>query len=116
MLMFGLGGIFVEVLKDVAFHLAPITEAEAVQMLKSTRSYMMLEGRRDSQGLDISDIAAGLQRISQLTTDLSPDRRSGNHALYSRRSRHRADGGRCAFDPGKTVTNIHGKHKKIIDD
>ena len=69
MLMFGLGGIFVEVLKDVAFHLAPITEAEAVQMLKSTRSYMMLEGRRDSQGLDISDIAAGLQRISQLTTD-----------------------------------------------
>lgn len=69
MLMFGLGGIFIEVLKDVAFHLAPITESEAVQMLKTTRSYSMLEGRRDQQGLDINAIASGLQRISQLTTD-----------------------------------------------
>ena len=69
MLMFGLGGIFVEVLKDVTFHLAPITESEAVQMLKSTRSYAMLEGRRGQQGVDIQAIAAGLQRISQLTTD-----------------------------------------------
>ena len=69
MLMFGLGGIFVEVMKDVTFHLAPITESEAVQMLKSTRSYAMLEGRRGQQGVDLHAIAAGLQRISQLTTD-----------------------------------------------
>ena len=69
MLMFGLGGIFVEVLKDVAFHLAPITESEAVQMLMSTRSYAMLEGRRGQQGIDVNAIAVGLQRISQLTTD-----------------------------------------------
>ncbi|MDR3631011.1 MAG: acetate--CoA ligase family protein [Desulfocapsaceae bacterium] len=69
MLMFGLGGIFVEVMKDVTFHLAPITHDEAVQMLKSTRSYGMLEGRRGRQGVDIAAIASGLQRISQLTTD-----------------------------------------------
>jgi acetyltransferase len=69
MLMFGLGGIFIEVLKDVAFHLAPITESEAIQMLKSTRSYTMLENRRDKHGIDINAIAAGLQRISQLATD-----------------------------------------------
>jgi acyl-CoA synthetase (NDP forming) len=69
MLMFGLGGIFVEVLKDVTFHLAPITESEAVQMLKSTRSYAMLEGQRGHQGVDLNTIAVGLQRISQLTTD-----------------------------------------------
>lgn len=69
MLMFGLGGIYVEVLKDVTFHLAPITESEAIQMLKSTRSYEMLEGRRGQQGVDIQAIASGLQRISQLTTD-----------------------------------------------
>ena len=59
----------VEVLKDVAFHLAPITEGEAVQMLTSTRSYAMLEGRRGEQGIDVGAIATGLQRISQLTTD-----------------------------------------------
>ncbi|GAB4345066.1 MAG: acetate--CoA ligase [Desulfobulbaceae bacterium] len=69
MLMFGLGGIFVEVLKDVTFHLAPITEDEAVQMLKSTRSYAMLEGKRGRKGVDIGSIAVALQRISQLTTD-----------------------------------------------
>ena len=69
MLMFGLGGIFVEVMKDVTFHLAPITEQEAIQMLKSTKSYAMLQGRRGQDGVDIAAIASGLQRISQLTTD-----------------------------------------------
>ncbi|MFH7319064.1 acetate--CoA ligase family protein [Desulfurivibrio sp. D14AmB] len=69
MLMFGLGGIFVEVMKDVTFHLAPISEADAVMMLKSTRSYEILEGRRGQQGVDLVAIAQGLQRISQLTTD-----------------------------------------------
>lgn len=69
MLMFGLGGIFVEVMKDVTFHLAPITEQEAIQMLKSTKSYAMLQGRRGADGVDIAAIASGLQRISQLTTD-----------------------------------------------
>lgn len=69
MLMFGLGGIFVEVMKDVTFHLAPITENEAVQMLKSTRSYELLEGKRGLKEVDINAIAVALQRISQLTTD-----------------------------------------------
>jgi len=69
MLMFGLGGIFVEVMKDVTFHLAPITTEEAVQMLRATRSYEILEGRRGQKGVDLMAIAAGLQRISQLTTD-----------------------------------------------
>lgn len=69
MLMFGLGGIFVEVMKDVTFHLAPITAEEAVQMLMSTRSYEILQGKRGHKGVDLQAIANGLQRISQLTTD-----------------------------------------------
>ena len=69
MLMFGLGGIFVEVMKDVTFYLAPITEDEAIQMLKSTRSYEMLKGKRGSKEVDIHAIAGALQRISQLATD-----------------------------------------------
>ena len=69
MLMFGLGGIFVEVMNDITFYLAPITEDEAVQMLKSTRSYEMLQGKRGKKGVDIHAIAGCLQRISQLTTD-----------------------------------------------
>jgi len=69
MLMFGLGGIFVEVMKDVTFHLAPISSDEAIQMLKSTRSYEILEGKRGQKGVDLNAIAAGLQRISQLARD-----------------------------------------------
>lgn len=69
MLMFGLGGIFVEVMKDVTFYLAPITNEEAIQMLMATRSYEILKGKRGHKGVDLAGIANGLQRISQLTTD-----------------------------------------------
>ncbi len=69
MLMFGLGGIFVEVMKDVTFHLAPITEQEAMQMLAGTRSYKLLKGARGAAGVDLHAVASGLQRISQLVTD-----------------------------------------------
>lgn len=69
MLMFGLGGIFVEVMKDVAFHLAPITADEAMQMLQNTRSYELLCGTRGQAGVDLQAIANGLQRMSQLVSD-----------------------------------------------
>ena len=69
MLMFGLGGIFVEVMKDVTFHLAPITADEAMQMLKGTRSYALLQGARGQAPVDLDAIAGALQRISQLATD-----------------------------------------------
>jgi len=69
MLMFGLGGIFVEVMKDVTFHLAPITAEEAMQMLKGTRSYALLKGARGQSPVDLDAIAGALQRISQLATD-----------------------------------------------
>jgi acetyltransferase len=69
MLMFGLGGIFVEVMEDVAFHLAPITAEEARQMLMGTRSYALLKGSGTGTAVDLAGIATGLQRISQLVTD-----------------------------------------------
>jgi acetyltransferase len=69
MMMFGLGGIFVEVMKDVAFHLAPITKKEAMQMLEATRSYELLRGTRGQAAVDLDAIATGLQYISQLVTD-----------------------------------------------
>jgi len=69
MLMFGLGGIFVEVMKDVAFHIAPITQDEAMQMLEGTKSFALLTGVRGQKSVDVSAIAGSLQRISQLVTD-----------------------------------------------
>lgn len=69
MLMFGLGGIYVEVMKDVAFNLAPITFEEAMTMLTSTKSYQILIGTRGEGGIDMASIAHCLQKISQLATD-----------------------------------------------
>jgi len=69
MLIFGLGGIFVDVLKDFSCYLAPITAEEAMQMLKETRSYNMLQDARGQSDVDFKPIADGLQRISQMATD-----------------------------------------------
>ena len=69
MLMFGLGGIFVEVMKDVTFHIAPITKEESLQMLRSTKSFALLKGVRGQASVDLDAIAEALQRISQLVTD-----------------------------------------------
>ncbi len=69
LMMFGMGGIMVEVLKDVSFYLAPLTAEEAKQMLLNTKTYQMLSGVRGQEGVDIETIAEGLQRLSQLVTE-----------------------------------------------
>jgi acetate---CoA ligase (ADP-forming) len=69
LMMFGMGGTMVEVMKDVSFYLAPLTAGEAKQMLMSTRTYKMLQGVRGEEGVDIDAIAEGLQRLSQLVTE-----------------------------------------------
>jgi acetate---CoA ligase (ADP-forming) len=69
MLMFGLGGIFVEVMKDVTFYIAPIAADEAMQMLEGTKSFALLKGVRGQRSVDLEAIAVSLQRISQLVTD-----------------------------------------------
>ncbi len=69
MLMFGLGGIFVEVLKDVTFGLAPLTEEDCRNMLERTRSYRLLTGVRGEKGVDIGSIVQNMQRLSQLVLD-----------------------------------------------
>ena len=69
LMMFGMGGTMVEVLKDVSFYLAPLTTEEAKQMLASTKTYQMLKGVRGEEGVDIDTIAEGLQRLSQLVTE-----------------------------------------------
>jgi acetyltransferase len=69
MIMFGMGGTMVEVLKDVTFYLAPLTAGEAKQMLMNTKTYKILKGFRGEEGVDIDAIAESLQRLSQLVTE-----------------------------------------------
>jgi acetyl coenzyme A synthetase (ADP forming)-like protein len=69
MLMFGLGGIFVEVLKDVTFGLAPLTGEECMKMVESVKTYKLLKGVRGEKPVDIDAIVLNMQRLSQLVMD-----------------------------------------------
>ncbi len=68
-LMFGLGGIYVEVLKDVAFRLAPVSEVDAREMLSGIRGARLLEELRGDPGVDQDAIVEAIQRLSQLVVD-----------------------------------------------
>lgn len=69
LLMFGLGGIYVEVLKDVTFRIAPLTEDDAWQMVQEIHSYPLLRGVRGEAPADVKSIVESLLRLSQLVTD-----------------------------------------------
>lgn len=69
MVMFGAGGIYVEVLKDVAFRLAPITEADAADMMRSIRAWPLLKGVRGEDPVRLDMVQDALLRVSQLVND-----------------------------------------------
>ena len=69
MIMFGTGGVFVEVMKDVGFALAPLTDADAHDLVRSVKAFKLLEGARGTKPADISRVEETLLRLSQLVTD-----------------------------------------------
>jgi acetyl-CoA synthetase (ADP-forming) len=68
-LMFGLGGIFVEVLKDVTFRIAPITESDAREMITEVKAYPILKGFRGQPPADINAIVNILLNTSKLVME-----------------------------------------------
>ena len=69
LIAFGLGGIYVEWLKDVAFGLAPMTDMDARRMIRSIRTYPLLEGVRGEKPSDVDALQEALLRLSALVTD-----------------------------------------------
>lgn len=65
-LMFGLGGIYVEALRDVAFRVHPLTRTDAREMIESIRGFSLLEGFRGEPGVDLETLLEVILRISQL--------------------------------------------------
>jgi acyl-CoA synthetase (NDP forming) len=63
-LMFGLGGIMVEVLKDVSFRIVPLSRRDAAEMLREIRGYPLLEGYRGQEAVDIACLEEWLLKIS----------------------------------------------------
>jgi len=69
MIMFGLGGIYVEVLKDVSFRIVPVSEIDAINMIKEIKSFKLLSGTRGEKGVDQNAIVDAILRVSNLVTD-----------------------------------------------
>ena len=70
LVMFGLGGIYVETVKDVVFRVPPITDLEAREMIQQIRGYSLLRGVRGEAPVDFDALAEILQRFSQLAEEL----------------------------------------------
>jgi acetyltransferase len=69
LLMFGLGGIYVELFKDVSFRLAPITPVEALAMIHETSAGRLLTGFRGQPNADLAAVVDCLCRLGQLAMD-----------------------------------------------
>jgi acetyl coenzyme A synthetase (ADP forming)-like protein len=69
LLMFGMGGKYVEILRDVAFRVLPVTDVDAQEMVHEIKSYPLLEGVRGDVRVDIDFITEAIQRLAQLVTD-----------------------------------------------
>jgi acetyltransferase len=69
LLMVGLGGIFVETFKDVAFRFAPLTEEDVDEMIHELKSLPLLEGARGQDGIDLQALKMAIGRLSQLVQD-----------------------------------------------
>ncbi|MEK7850970.1 MAG: acetate--CoA ligase family protein, partial [Deltaproteobacteria bacterium] len=69
LLMFGLGGIYVEVLKDVSFRIAPVGRTDVGRMIMEIKSFPLLKGVRGEAPADIEALMEAIQRLSQLGTD-----------------------------------------------
>ena len=70
LLMFGLGGIYVEALKDVTFRIAPLTRADAEAMIREVRAFPILQGVRGEPPADIGALVQDILRLSQLVSDI----------------------------------------------
>ena len=64
LVMFGLGGIWVEVLKDVSFRIAPLTRRDAKEMIRELKGYPLLEGYRGKESVDVSNLEDYLLKVS----------------------------------------------------
>ena len=68
--MFGIGGIAVELMKDVSYRLAPLDKAEALDMMKEVKNFPLLTGFRGSVPVDMDKLADAIVKVSEIITEM----------------------------------------------
>ena len=102
-IMFGLGGIFVETLKDIVFRLAPLSEDDAWEMARSIKGYPLLEGTRGEKGVDLEKLVEVMIRFSQLISDFPEIGEIDLNPVF-------------AFEPGKGALVVDARLKVVKGD
>jgi acetyl coenzyme A synthetase (ADP forming)-like protein len=69
LLAFGMGGVFVEAMRDVSFRLAPVTDSEAKEMIEEIRNYPLLQAHRGESGVNMEKLSETITRVSLLLHD-----------------------------------------------
>ncbi len=100
LIMFGLGGVYVNILKDVSFRLAPLPAQAASEMITETKSYLLLRGVRGEPPADINSIIDVILRISQLSMDFGEISEIDINPLFV----YERNNGSLALDVKITVT------------
>ena len=92
MIAFGLGGVFVEVMKDITFRMAPVSETEALSMLDSVAAAEVLRGVRGGQGVDRAALADIISKVSKLVNDVPEIQEVDLNPIFA------TEKGACAVD------------------
>ena len=96
MVMFGLGGVFVELLGDVVLRSAPVSEVQALDMIRATKGFGLLSGARGRTPVDLEFLAANLAALSRLASDVGDSLQSIDINPFIALPREL--GGGCAVD------------------
>ena len=108
MVMFGLGGVFVEIFGDVVLHSAPVSPQQALEMIRATKGYPLLSGARGRPPVDLEFLASNLAALSRLAVAAGDSLDSIDINPFI--ALPKAQGGGCAADAvvvGRVTKTIH---------
>ena len=108
MVMFGLGGVFVEIYGDVVLHSAPVTELQALEMIRATQGFGLLSGARGRAPVDLEFLANNLAALSRLAVAAGDSLESIDINPFI--ALPNALGGGCAVDAvvvGRSTKTVH---------
>lgn len=111
---FGLGGVLVEVLKDVTFRLAPLDHAEAKSMIDGIEAAEVLRGVRGADGVDLDALADVIQRVSTLVTDFPEIREFDLNPVFATASGACAADVRILVETGEVVEPVRPSREEIL--
>src|SRR4029453_3169318 len=111
---FGLGGVLVEVLKDITFRLAPATREDALSMLDGVAAAEILKGVRGSDPVNREALAAIIEKVSQLVSDFPEIAEMDLNPVFATKNGATAADVRIVVDWNPAPARYRPKHEKIV--